>query len=301
MDYSGGWKSRKNPSYWRSLRDGCGALRRPGTAVLRRRLQGARRDVLGAAGVAAEPADAGLRAVDGEAARRRAPRLALERRAAEARGLPALDVRTLDPGTLRPAALPRPAGLRDADAVRDACATSGRGTSPSTRSTRTTAPAGSTTLRSRRIRGTAASATRSCRSAPPSGYPSTKPNGNGLGKRHRVSAIGPGVTPIVQTVLPRLRRYDAAAQREATRRFDADPRRRRALRSGAVSARPQGKRSVPGARSSSPPFRHSGGTRYAGADFAWIGFSASCCRIIRAAVPGERPSRSPRATPLWNA
>ena len=24
MDYSGGWKSRKNPSYWRSLRDGCG-------------------------------------------------------------------------------------------------------------------------------------------------------------------------------------------------------------------------------------------------------------------------------------
>ncbi len=23
MDYSGGWKSRKNPGYWRSLRDGC--------------------------------------------------------------------------------------------------------------------------------------------------------------------------------------------------------------------------------------------------------------------------------------
>ena len=95
------------------------ALRRPGAAVLRRRLQGARRDVLGAAGVAAEPADAGLRAVDGEAARCRAPRLALERRAAEARGLPALDVRALDPGDLRPAALPRPAGLRNADAVRD--------------------------------------------------------------------------------------------------------------------------------------------------------------------------------------
>jgi hypothetical protein len=56
--------------------------------------------------------------------------------------------------------------------------------------------------------------------APPSGYPSTKPNGNGLGERHRVSAIGPGVTPIVQTVVPRLRRYDAAAQRRATQRFD---------------------------------------------------------------------------------
>jgi hypothetical protein len=58
------------------------------------------------------------------------------------------------------------------------------------------------------------------RQAPPSGYPKTKPNGNGLGKRHRFSAIGPGVTPIVQAVVPRLRRYDAAAQREATRRFD---------------------------------------------------------------------------------
>ena len=58
------------------------------------------------------------------------------------------------------------------------------------------------------------------RQAPPSGYPRTKPNGNGLGRRHRVSAIGPGVTPIVQAVVPRLGRYDAAAQREATRRFD---------------------------------------------------------------------------------
>jgi hypothetical protein len=56
--------------------------------------------------------------------------------------------------------------------------------------------------------------------APPAGYPSTKPNGRGLGEKHRISAIGPGVTPIVQTIVPRLRRYDAAAQREATRRFD---------------------------------------------------------------------------------
>ena len=72
-------------------------------------------------------------------------------------------------------------------------------------------------------------------------------------------------------------------------------------RNGERTRRPQGKRPVPGARSSSPPFRHSGGTRYAGADFAWIGFSASCCRIIRAAVPGESPSRSPSPTPLWNA
>ena len=57
--------------------------------------------------------------------------------------------------------------------------------------------------------------------APPAGYPSAKPNGTGLGKRHRVSAIGPGVTPIVQATLPRLKRYDAVAQREATQQFDA--------------------------------------------------------------------------------
>ena len=55
---------------------------------------------------------------------------------------------------------------------------------------------------------------------PPSGYPSGKPPGNGLGEQHRVSAIGPGVTPIVQATVPRLDAFDAEAQREATRRFD---------------------------------------------------------------------------------
>jgi hypothetical protein len=58
------------------------------------------------------------------------------------------------------------------------------------------------------------------RQAPPTGYPSDRPNGNGLGKRHRVSVIGPGVTPIVQVTVPRLTRFDPAAQRTATRRFD---------------------------------------------------------------------------------
>src|SRR4029079_2209864 len=90
-----------------------------GPAFLRERLQGARRDVLGTAELAAEPADARVRAVDRQAARRRAPHLALERRAAPARGLPALDVRPNPSGTLRPAALPRPAGSRHADALRD--------------------------------------------------------------------------------------------------------------------------------------------------------------------------------------
>lgn len=57
--------------------------------------------------------------------------------------------------------------------------------------------------------------------APPPGYPSTKPNGNGLGRRIRLSVIGPGVTPIVQWVGNRLPAFDAAAQAAATREFDA--------------------------------------------------------------------------------
>jgi hypothetical protein len=39
----------------------------------------------------------------------------------------------------------------------------------------------------------------------------------------RMSAIGPGVTPNVQTIVPRLRRYDTHAQRQATRPFDQIP------------------------------------------------------------------------------
>jgi hypothetical protein len=56
--------------------------------------------------------------------------------------------------------------------------------------------------------------------APPPGYPSTKPNGNGLGTRYRISAIGPGVTPIVQWSGPRLTTHDSAQESEATGAFD---------------------------------------------------------------------------------
>ena len=56
--------------------------------------------------------------------------------------------------------------------------------------------------------------------APPTSYPNPQPNGNGLGELHAVSAIGPGVTPIVQTVVPRLTVFDAEAQAAATRTFD---------------------------------------------------------------------------------
>jgi hypothetical protein len=55
---------------------------------------------------------------------------------------------------------------------------------------------------------------------PPAGYPKATPNGNGLGERYRVSAMGPGVTPIVQWEGPRLGAFDAALQAEATRLFD---------------------------------------------------------------------------------
>ncbi len=58
------------------------------------------------------------------------------------------------------------------------------------------------------------------RQKPPRGYPSEAPNGNGLGELHRVLAIGPGVTPIVQATIRRLTEFDADAQRDATRRFD---------------------------------------------------------------------------------
>jgi len=56
--------------------------------------------------------------------------------------------------------------------------------------------------------------------APPAGYPSTTPNGNGLGERHRVSVMGPGVTPIVQWEGARLGLFDRARNAELTRIFD---------------------------------------------------------------------------------
>jgi hypothetical protein len=57
--------------------------------------------------------------------------------------------------------------------------------------------------------------------APPAGYPSAAPHGNGLGTRYRVTAMGPGVTPIVQWTGARLGAFDPALQADATRHFDA--------------------------------------------------------------------------------
>jgi hypothetical protein len=58
--------------------------------------------------------------------------------------------------------------------------------------------------------------------APPAGYPSNDPRGNGLGRQIRVEAIGPGVTPIVQWIGNRLpSQYDPAANAKARAHFDA--------------------------------------------------------------------------------
>ena len=55
---------------------------------------------------------------------------------------------------------------------------------------------------------------------PPPGYPSREPRGPGHGKRHRVSVMGPGVTPVVRWEGPGLGRYDAARDAVFDRVFD---------------------------------------------------------------------------------
>jgi hypothetical protein len=56
---------------------------------------------------------------------------------------------------------------------------------------------------------------------PPSGYPSQDPHGNGLGPQIRVEAMGPGVTPIVATVVDRLSdQFSASANSAARAHFD---------------------------------------------------------------------------------
>jgi hypothetical protein len=56
--------------------------------------------------------------------------------------------------------------------------------------------------------------------APPKGYPSDKPNGNGLGERYRILVMGPGVTPIVQWEGAKLGARSQVAQTDAVAKFD---------------------------------------------------------------------------------
>ena len=55
---------------------------------------------------------------------------------------------------------------------------------------------------------------------PPPGYPSREPRGPGNGERHRVTVMGPGVTPVVQWEGEGLHRYDAASDRVFDKMFD---------------------------------------------------------------------------------
>ena len=55
---------------------------------------------------------------------------------------------------------------------------------------------------------------------PPPGYPSREPRGPGNGERHRVTVMGPGVTPIVQWEGEGLHRYDRAADQAFNKLFD---------------------------------------------------------------------------------
>jgi hypothetical protein len=56
---------------------------------------------------------------------------------------------------------------------------------------------------------------------PPPGYPSREPRGPGLGERHRVTAMGPGVTPVVRWEGARLGPYDREEDARINRTFDA--------------------------------------------------------------------------------
>ena len=55
---------------------------------------------------------------------------------------------------------------------------------------------------------------------PPAGYPSEKPNGNGLGKKYRITVMGPGVTPIVRWEGMSLGKFDSGLQSDAASRFE---------------------------------------------------------------------------------
>ena len=56
---------------------------------------------------------------------------------------------------------------------------------------------------------------------PPPGYPSREPRGPGNGERHRVTVMGPGVTPVVRWEGPGLGPYDATRDALFNRLFDS--------------------------------------------------------------------------------
>ena len=55
---------------------------------------------------------------------------------------------------------------------------------------------------------------------PPPGYPSDRVRGPAAGERHRVTVMGPGVTPVVQWEGPALGRFDPERDAEFNRLFN---------------------------------------------------------------------------------
>ena len=219
MDYSGGWKSRGNPRYWRTFKDGCRRYDGPALPFF----------------------VAGCKAPDGsywalQAWRRNLPMRGFapwtdKQRGAELhishwRGaLPELEVhrrwtygRTLQGifGRLLYRGEPVYGTRTPSASVRDAWA---RNVSIDTFDSDYGPGWKHDTAIATHVRN-GGFCYSFVRQAPPRGYPSDKPNGNGLGERHRLSVIGPGVTPIVQATLPKLRTFDPVAQRAATAKFD---------------------------------------------------------------------------------
>jgi len=58
------------------------------------------------------------------------------------------------------------------------------------------------------------------RQPPPKGYPTERPSGNGLGTKYRITVMGPGVTPIVRWEGRKLTKSDPDAQAEAADKFE---------------------------------------------------------------------------------
>ena len=186
--------STATASYWKTFKNACKPYDGPALPYLRRRLQGARRLVLGPAELAAQPAAPRLRPLEARPARRRAARLALDRELAQleihadwAFGRPS----TCSGGSPTRAARSR---LRHDPSASRATATGAASTS--TPSTRRTAPGGSASRGSLLHRRTGRSATASGRpekSAPRAIRANLRQPAPG--ERYRITVVGPGVTP----------------------------------------------------------------------------------------------------------
>ena len=111
-DYAGGWGKYRNGKYWKTLQEPLRGVRRAGAPDGRRGVQGAERQLLDGAGMAASIPLLGFDPWLPQQIELGAAPLALLGPAPEARGVRELDVRRTLAGHLRPLHVPRPADLR---------------------------------------------------------------------------------------------------------------------------------------------------------------------------------------------